>query len=368
VALGYFRRRPLAALQVEVSSRCTRRCVICPRTPLASVWTEGDLGDATWRRLRDDLKLAKHVHLQGWGEPLLHPRLPEMVDAAMAAGCTVGLTTNADLLPEAVDWIVDAGVSQVIVSVAGNESTHAELRDGSRLTDVWAAVEQLSRRRGKGRKPRIKIGYLLTRTGSGQLLEAIRSAADVGADEIFATHLDCTPSPELAAESAFDSAGLSDDVASVLDAAEQTARSAGIPFRSPTRAPEELLVCASDPLHCVYVGWDGRVGPCVNLVLPVTGRIPRWHGNECGHIGPTIFGRLPEQSLREILSGPASYAFTSTFENRLAAERRLFDVIIENRGGGAIARLEDADRQRIEDLEANPFPAACAGCHKVLGW
>lgn len=60
----------------------------------------------TWSRLERDLDLARYVHLQGWEEPLLHPRLPGMVDAVKAAGAAVGLTTNGDLLGPAVEWIV----------------------------------------------------------------------------------------------------------------------------------------------------------------------------------------------------------------------------------------------------------------------
>jgi hypothetical protein len=37
------RRRPLRAVQVEVTSRCTRRCAICPRSALSKTWLEGDM-------------------------------------------------------------------------------------------------------------------------------------------------------------------------------------------------------------------------------------------------------------------------------------------------------------------------------------
>ena len=90
--------RPLRALQVEVTSRCSRRCLVCPRSGLAGQWRDGDLGSDTWRRLVPDLALWKHVHLQGWGEPLLHNGLHSMVRDAHAAGCRVGITTNGDLL------------------------------------------------------------------------------------------------------------------------------------------------------------------------------------------------------------------------------------------------------------------------------
>ena len=88
------------------------------------------VADATWDRLSSDLGLARHVHLQGWGEPLLHPRLPEMAKAAKAAGSDVGITTNGDLLEPAIDWIVEERVDQIVFSVAGDDATHADLRAG----------------------------------------------------------------------------------------------------------------------------------------------------------------------------------------------------------------------------------------------
>lgn len=366
--MGWLKKRPLTALQVEVTSRCTRRCAICPRTPLRHVWRDGDLSDADWTRLREDLSLARHVHLQGWGEPLLHPRLAEMVDAAKAAGCTVGLTTNADLLLDAVAWIVAGGVDQVTVSVAGETVTHAALRDGSRLEHVWAAVERLIAGRRRGRQPKVQVSYLLTRSNMGQLPALVRQAARAGADAVFVTHIECTPSPELRDEAAFEATGLRAGVREAVTEAERTARSVGIAFRAPALAAQEMLVCALDPQRFVFVSWDGRVGPCVNLLLPVCGSIPRVGFDGTSNVQPEDFGRLGDHALREILSGRLYRSFVATFESRLAAERLLLDAVGDSLGSRALERLEQADRRRTEVLAENPFPASCAGCHKVNGW
>jgi hypothetical protein len=73
---NYKMKRPLLALQVEVTSRCTRSCLPCPRSDLRRDWRNGDLEDAYWAAIEPGLRLTYHVHLQGWGEPLLHPMLP----------------------------------------------------------------------------------------------------------------------------------------------------------------------------------------------------------------------------------------------------------------------------------------------------
>ena len=80
-----------------------------------------------------------------------------------------------------------------------------------------------------------------------------------------------------------------------------------IPFRGPTTEAEDVLTCALNPLRSAFVGWDGRVGPCVNLLLAVKGAILRW--SEAGEyrIEPFSYGRLQESRLSELLTSAAIY-------------------------------------------------------------
>jgi MoaA/NifB/PqqE/SkfB family radical SAM enzyme len=100
--LGKIRRllkkRTFGSIQVEATSRCSLLCVMCPRTAHSDEWLVGDMGEEVFGRLSQAFELAAHVHLQGWGEPLLHPNLFEMASVAKAKGCRVGLTINGMLL------------------------------------------------------------------------------------------------------------------------------------------------------------------------------------------------------------------------------------------------------------------------------
>lgn len=299
---------------------------------------------------------------------MLHPRLPEMAAAVKAAGSKVGLTTNGDLLPDAIEWIVDLEVDLVTVSVAGTGKTHAALRSGSELQEVWDAVRRLLIRRGRRKRPKVQVSCLLTYEGAGELPGAVEAAADTGADEVFVIHLDVTPTREFGERAAFDSSGLRSGVARAIAAAESAARSRKVAFRAPASSPEELLVCAYDPAHFVFVGWDGRVGPCVNLLLPVAGSIPRWTEEGARPVEPMVYGRLAETRLHEILRSEEYRRFTAPFSARLAAEGRFRSEVGSLWGGEARSRLDEADRRREEELAEHPFPPECAGCHKRLGW
>ncbi len=361
------RQRPLVALQVEVSSRCTRRCACCPRTVLADRWREGDFGFDLWHQLRPDLNLVHHLRLQGWGEPLLHPRLEEMANGGAAAGCEVGITTNGDLVSERGRWLAKGGVHIVTLSVAGAGKGHTGWRDGAHAGTVWTALEILASARRR-RKPRLQVSFLLTADNATELPDAVHNAALSGADELFVTHLDCTPTAALLAANGFGDHAPVEQTRQIFDHTARLARKLGITFRTPSLVTREMIACALDPTVMASVAWDGRVGPCVGMTLPVVGGIPRAteHGEEV--VEPVVFGHLGDRSLASILNGQTRRAFIAPFIQRAAAERRFRDHTTSlGWGSTALARLDDAETERTQTLDDQPFPAACTGCHKARG-
>ena len=86
-------------LQLEVTSACNLRCVMCLvryRPPVNKL--AGAMRPDLFHRLLAEVPALSRMTLQGLGEPLLSPYLMEMVRAAVARGITVGFNTNATLL------------------------------------------------------------------------------------------------------------------------------------------------------------------------------------------------------------------------------------------------------------------------------
>ncbi len=357
-------RRPLRSLQVEVTTRCSLACGFCPRRSLRG-WTETDLSDAAWARIAQDLRLTEDVHLQGWGEPLLDTRLRERVRDIHGAGCSVGLTTNGADLAAHVEWIAAERVDRVAVSVAAGAALHGEQRTGAPLDRIWRAMRELAARRD--RKPRLLVSVMLTRDGADGLPALVIDAARAGADEVYVTHVDCTPTRELLARAAFSGGALRPGLRRSLDAAAAAARRAGIGFRPPAVEAQEMLVCALDPQRFVCVAADGRIGPCINMLLPVAGSIDRHYDSGVARIHPTVWGRVPDDGLGAALD--RRHAFFAPFAARLEAERQFSDATSGDAWGcPALEALERADRVRSEALARAPFPAECDGCHKAMGW
>ena len=363
-------QRRLRALQVEVTSRCTRCCAVCPRSALAGRWLDGDLSEDHWHLLRPDLKLAEHLHLQGWGEPLLHPRLEIMVADGQAAGCRVGLTSNGDLLRDATSWIVAAPLDVLAVSVAGGDESNRRLRGGALTCEILDAVAEVARRRRSRRQPMLHVSFLLTRDNATELEAVVRAAAEAGADAVFVNHLDCTPTAELSELAAFSDGRVAGSVGGELELAAAAARSSGIEIRLPELEPQEMLTCALDPRRVVSVRSDGQVAPCVMLNLPAAGRVPRCTVDGGFEVEAPVLGHLDSASLADVLDGDAYRSFVRPFERRMAADAHYREWGLTASGWGVVG-LADLDRAYGElerSLADNPFPSACAGCPKKDGW
>jgi hypothetical protein len=321
-----------------------------------------------WSKLSRNLELAEHVHLQGWGEPLLHPSLPEWVRDAHRAGCTVGLTTNGDLLGDAEEWLLRGDVDQVVISLAGDTPQHYTLRDGSCLEEVLTASSRLSRRaKERGLPLRVLGSYLLTRNNAAALPPVVRLTAEAGLSELFVIHLDCRTSRFQFEQSAFAGSSLVEGVVVHLDEAEEVARECGLSYRGPPRQGEQLIKCALDPARFVFVGWDGRVAPCVNLLLPGIESIPRWTEEGPLPVAPVWYGELETATLSDLLDSAVRRRFNASFQARREAEWRFLNTLMAGLDGQP-DHLEAADEKRSVALAGHPFPAGCTACPKALGW
>ncbi len=256
------------------------------------------------RRLIPSLRRARYVHLQGWGEPLCHPRFFEILREVKGAGCGVGTTTNGMLIGrKEAEALVSGGIDLVSFSLAGIDETNDRIRVGTRIRDVLAAVDHLREIRsirGYGR-PRIHVAYLLLRSGLGFLDDFPDFFAGIGADEVVVSSLSLVPSRVLEEEAVL--ARDEREWSALLEKAEDVAaRSAsqGITFQFHLQAPGSSGTCMENVGRSLVVGFDGSVFPCVMLGLPVSkGCLRIFYGKEVP-IERVVFGDVHAESVEDI--------------------------------------------------------------------
>lgn len=366
---GLLRRkapRLIDALQVEVTTHCFLRCPVCPHEAVRSQWSPRHMSMETYRRLASSFEAVRFVHLQGWGEPLLHPDLLCMIEMARSARCETGLTTNGVLLSdEMAGCLMRSGLGLLAVSIAGaNPSTHAAARGGSdlaRIVDNVAALSARKRRMGTER-PRIVLLYMMLRSNLAELPAAVDLAHEVGARELVATNLDYLITQEQDRERVFSREDGDVAQSAAIEKARSRAADRGVQFRPyPLEAQGDVLVCEAMASPTAVIAADGGVFPCVYTALPLD-PIPRLYWGERHLVPRRSFGNLGDAGLLEIWNGEACQAFRRAFQLRQRlGTRLLFDALLDEQ------RSVDADTALARMQRSAPLPLTCASCYKAWG-
>jgi len=148
--LYYYLRRPkiagIVSLMLEPVADCNLRCSYC-RGKMGTERNRPDL--MTWETFRRAIDTApdsvESVSLCAFGEPLLHPRICDMIDYIRAHGRRVVLYSNCTLLTgERLSLLARTDLSVLSVSIEPDAETSWKYR-GVDLDEIRRNVENFSR-------------------------------------------------------------------------------------------------------------------------------------------------------------------------------------------------------------------------------
>ena len=145
-------------VDLQVTNRCTMGC---PQCYSSSTPDAADMPFEAAAKLLHELADAGVCQIAiGGGEPLLHPRLVDMVQLATERGLATEVTTNALLLEEPMaEALVAAGLGQLVVSIDGaTAETFGKVRSGASLATVVRNVQHLQDKREFVDGPRVRVG------------------------------------------------------------------------------------------------------------------------------------------------------------------------------------------------------------------
>ena len=261
-------------IQVEVTTDCDAHCTYCPHTTLAESWQTRYMDEETFAELLPALPRTDLVFLQGWGEPLLHPRFVDLVRQVKQAGPRVGLSTNGNAIDKAYARdLVEAGVDVVAFSLAGVDESQDRVRRGTRLETVLAAIRALDgERRRQGREhPALHVAYLLMRSRMNDLEHLPGLLAGTGVRQVVISTLDLVTTLDLAHEAILpESMDEHQHLRARIEDVIENARQHGIEMHAQLHRPgHHLASCTENARRALFVGVDGAVAPCVFTALPV---------------------------------------------------------------------------------------------------
>ncbi|MCX5888555.1 MAG: SPASM domain-containing protein [Deltaproteobacteria bacterium] len=263
-------------------------------------------------------------------------------------------------LTEAVQIQVLEHLDMVAVSLDGARAeTFERLRpeaDFQRVTRQVAALCASKRALGRPR-PEVVLLFMKMRPNVAELPDFLRLAAVLGVDRVNATNLDFIPSPAMAGLTLVPSAP-DPEIAAIFEQAQRQAEKSCLPFRNVGSTPvSDLIVCDANPLKNFFITAAGDLAPCVYLGLPVAGTFSRQFFQESYPAQNYTYGNIRLQEFLEIFQRPAYQEFTACFRRRVQGGSNLINDLVPN----TIPQNRPTS-QRI------PWPPACQGCYKTLGF
>lgn len=104
---------------IEVTNRCNLNCAMCVRQSWRD--PQGSMSTQTFQEVLAGLRdfpALNRVVFGGFGEPLMHPNIVEMVSQVHSLGVGVTITTNALLLKRPLaEALLKAGADTIVVSL-----------------------------------------------------------------------------------------------------------------------------------------------------------------------------------------------------------------------------------------------------------
>ena len=180
-------------LYVQPTTSCNLRC----RTCIRNVWQdpEAQMPINTFQRLveaLDGLPDLTRVVFSGFGEPLTHPDILEMIRAVRGRNLAVTLGTNGLLLDaEMAHELVGLGVDRLVVSVDGvKPETYGGIR-GANLSEVLENIRGLNeaKRQKNSLTPALEMEFVALRSNVSELADLTGLASRLNATRILVSHV-----------------------------------------------------------------------------------------------------------------------------------------------------------------------------------
>jgi len=242
----------------------------------------------TFTSLLEGFPDLQKIHLQGLGEPMMHPRFFDMVRYATDKGIQVTINTNLTLLnPERTERLVNSGLDHLYFSIDGSTAeTYERIRKRAHYDRVLRNAEMLleTRKRLGNELPRLSLVMVIMRQNLHELPDLVKLAHRWSVDKFFVQHLshdfgeptlpeeyrpmrDYTAAQSLAHESP-------ERVDHYFNEALALAESLGVNLRLPRTTPKRYEPGTRGRDRCdwpwtgAYISYEGYMMPCCMVSTP----------------------------------------------------------------------------------------------------
>jgi tungsten cofactor oxidoreducase radical SAM maturase len=181
-------------IYIEVTTKCNFVCITCIRSSWQDslIHMDWETFESILRNLKE-LPNLESVHFGGFGEPMMHPRIFDMLRAVKGLGLKVEMITNGSYLHEEnAQELIDLGLDVLFTSLdSPEEEEYNEIRQGADFQNVSQNVANLQamKQKQKTRKPELGIEFVAMKKNYARLPKLIQMAYELNASQIIISNL-----------------------------------------------------------------------------------------------------------------------------------------------------------------------------------
>lgn len=184
---------------VEVTNRCNLDCSTCIRNTWGN--QQGSMSLVDFQKIIANLQqgdTAPEIFFGGYGEPLSHPDILEMIQLAKQSGYKCSMITNGTLLSQNMsENLIDAKLDMLWVSIDGaRPESYQDIRLGNHLPKIIDNLETFqamrSKKYGNSRwigRPELGIAFVMMKKNAAELNEIVHLGEQLGANQFYVTNL-----------------------------------------------------------------------------------------------------------------------------------------------------------------------------------
>jgi MoaA/NifB/PqqE/SkfB family radical SAM enzyme len=261
-------------------------------------------------KLLDGFEGLEELHLQGLGEPMMHPRFFDMVEEAAGRGIRVTTNSNFTLVTRTrAERLARSRLHCIHVSVDGaRPESYEAIRVRGRFARVVHNLGLFADARARlgAPGPRLHIVVVVMRQNLGELADIVRLARRFDAAQVFVQHLchdfgeaslpsDYAPMRQYVEEQTLLNES-AERIDAAFDEASRVAAELGMDLRLPRTRVKDHPPGTPGRERCnwpwkgAYVSYQGLAMPCCMISTPdrlnfgnmvEAGVAATWHGTSC---------------------------------------------------------------------------------------
>lgn len=198
------------SISIEPTTRCNLSCPECPVGNKSLSRQKGDISVENFKEILEKVQediLYANLFLQG--EPMMHPRLEELISAAAKKKIYTCISTNGHFLNgKTCAGLIQSGLSRIIISLDGTDEASYQLyRKGGNFNKVLSGIQTLIKTREnlKLSHPLVILQFIVFGTNEHQVPEVKKLGKKLGVDKVViksAQHYNLNPVNELISKQA----------------------------------------------------------------------------------------------------------------------------------------------------------------------